>query len=107
VDEFALCSQATTYIGVLETFPDGAKLLQTNLEMDPQVVNLNVSMHIIIRGVTFEDSTLDKIINTSDFTYDPVSGKWLYAYRMISTPDLFTGSCHSLAIYQGSDPVGQ
>jgi hypothetical protein len=107
VDEFTLCSQATTYIGVLETFPDGAKLLQTNLEMGPQVVNLNVSMHIIIRGVTFEDSTLDKTINTSDFTYDAASGKWLCAYRMISTPDLFTGSCHSLAIYQGSDPVGQ
>jgi hypothetical protein len=107
VDEFTLRSQSTTYIGVLNTFPDGAKLLQTNLEMDPQVVNLNVSMHIIIRGVTFEDSTLDKTINTSDFTYDAASGKWLYAYQMIATPDLFTGTCHSIAIYQGSDPVGQ
>jgi hypothetical protein len=107
VDEFTLRSQATYYIGVVDTFPDGAKLLQTNLEMDPQVVNLNVSMHIIIRGVTFEDSTLDKTINTSDFTYDAARGKWLCAYRMISTPDLFTGSCHNLAIYQGNDWIGQ
>ena len=44
---------------------------------------------------------------TDAFTYDPVSGKWLYAYQMIATPDLFTGTCHSIAIYQGSDPVGQ
>jgi hypothetical protein len=107
VDEFTLFSQATAYIGVVETFPDGAKLLQTNLEMDPKVENLVVKLHIIIRGVTFEDSTLDKEINTSDFAFDPVSGKWLYPYRLISTPDLFTGSCHSIAVYQGSDQVGQ
>jgi hypothetical protein len=107
VDEFTLRSQSTTTIGVVETFPDGAKLVQTNLEMAPHVADLAVKLHIIIRGVTFEDSTLDKTINTSDFTYDAASGKWLCAYRMISTPDLFTGSCHSIAIYQGSDPVGQ
>jgi len=75
--------------------------------MDPHVLNLTVRMHIIIRGVTFEDSTLDKTLNTNDFTFDAASGKWLYAYRLISTPDLFTGSCHNLAIYQGSDQVGQ
>ena len=48
-----------------------------------------------------------KTLNTSDFTFDAVSGKWLCAYRMISTPDLFTGSCHNLAIYQGNDWIGQ
>jgi len=107
VDEFTLRSQSTTTIGVIETFPDGAKLVQTNLEMDPHVADLDVKMHIIIRGVTFEDSTLDKALNTDAFTYDPASGKWLYAYQMIATPDLFTGTCHSIAIYQGSDQVGQ
>jgi hypothetical protein len=64
-------------------------------------------MHIIIRGVTFEDSTLDKALITDDFTCNAASGKWLYTYRLISTPDLFTGSCHNLAIYQGSEQVGQ
>jgi hypothetical protein len=107
VDEFTMRSQSTTTIGVVETFPDGSKRVQTNLEMDPQVLDLGVNLHIIIRGVTFEDSTLDKILTTNAFTYDPVSGKWLYAYQMIATPDLFTGTCHSIAIYQGSDPVGQ
>jgi hypothetical protein len=107
VDEFTLRSQATTFIAVVDTFPDGAKLIQTNLEMAPHVPNLVVKLHIIIRGVTFEDSTLDLEINTSDFTYDEASGKWLYAYRMISTPDLFTGSCHDLAIYQSNDQVGR
>jgi hypothetical protein len=34
VDEFTLCSQATMYIGVVETFPDGAKLLETNTVPD-------------------------------------------------------------------------
>jgi len=107
LDEFTMRSQSTTTIGVVETFPDGAKRVQTNLEMDPQVLDLGVNLHIIIRGVTFEDSTLDKILTTNAFTYDPVSGKWLYAYQMIATPDLFTGTCHSITIYQGSDPVGQ
>ena len=107
VDEFTLRSQATMYIAVVETFPDGSKLLQTNLEMTPKVENLVVRMHIIIRGVTFEDSTLDMEINTSDFTYDAASGKWLYPYRMIASPDIQTGSCHDIAIYQGSDLVGQ
>jgi hypothetical protein len=107
VDEFTLRSQATTFIAVVETFPDGSKLLQTNLEMTPKVENLVVRMHIIIRGVTFEDSTLDMEINTSDFTYDAASGKWLYPYRMIASPDIQTGSCHDIAIYQGNDLVGQ
>ena len=107
IDEFTIRSQSTTTIGVIETFPDGAKLVQTNLEMDPQVLDLDVKLHIIIRGVTFEDSTLDKVLNTSSFTYDAVSGKWLYAYQMIATPDLFTGTCHSIIVTQGSDQVGQ
>jgi len=107
VDEFTMRSQSTTTIGVVETFPDGAKLIQTNLEMDPQVLDLGVNLHVIIRGVTFEDSTLDKVLNTDAFTYDAASGKWLYPYRMIATPDLFTGTCHSIAVTQGSDQVGQ
>jgi|GEM_PF-1473183 len=107
VDEFTLRSQAASYIGVLETFPDGSLLVGTNLEMDPQVLDLDVNLHIIIRGVTFEDSTLDKTLTTDDFIFDAASGKWLYPYRMIATPDLFTGTCHSIAVYQGSDQVGQ
>jgi hypothetical protein len=107
VDEFAFKTQADKYICAIETFPDGSKLLQTNLEMNPQILDLAVRMHIIIRGVTFEDSTLDKALNTNDFTYDAASDKWLCPYRMIATPDLITGSCHDIAIYQGSDQVGK
>lgn len=59
------------------------------------------------KGVTFDDSTLDMEVNTSDFAYDAASGKWLYAYRMIASDDFDAGSCHSLAIYQGGDQVGQ
>ena len=107
IDEFTLKSRSTTFIGVVEEFPDGAKLVETFLEMDPHVPDLTVRLHIIIRGVTFEDSTLDNELSTNDFTYDEASGKWLYPYRMIATPDLFTGSCHTIAIYQGEDQVGQ
>jgi len=45
-------------------------------------------------------------VNTSDFAYDAAKGKWLYAYRMIAAPDIHTGSCHDIAVYQGSDQVG-
>ena len=75
--------------------------------MTPHVADLDVNLHIIIRGVTFEDSTLDKTLTTNAFIFDPVSGKWLFAYRMIATPDLFTGTCHSIIVTQGSDQVGQ
>jgi len=109
VDEFTLGSQATMYIGVVETFPDGAKLLQTNLEMFPKVENLIVTLNIFIVGNTFEDSTLVKTINTSDFTLDPASGKYLYPYRMIRSPGAQGGGspCHTIKITQGSDQVGQ
>jgi hypothetical protein len=107
VDEFALKTQADKVIYVVETFADGSKLLQTNLEMTPHVLDLAVRMHIIIRGVTFEDSTLDKALNTSAFTYHAASGKWLCPYGLIATPDLVTGSCHDIAIYQGADQVGK
>lgn len=26
----------------------------------------------------------------------PLRGKWLCAYRMIASPDLFTGTCHMI-----------
>ena len=107
VDEFTLRSQATTFIAVVETFPDGAKLLETNLELAPKVEGLMVRLHIVAKGVTFEDSTLDLAVNTSAFTYDAASGKWLYPYRMIASADFDAGSCHSIAVYQGSDQVGQ
>ena len=109
VDEFTLCSQATMYIGVVETFPDGAKLLQTNLEMFPKVENLIVTLNIFIVGNTFEDSTLVKTINTSHFTFDAASRKWLYPYRMIRSPGAQGGGapCHTIKITQGSDQVGQ
>jgi hypothetical protein len=107
IDEFALKTQADKVIYVVETFADGSKLLQTNLEMTPHVLDLAVRMHIIIRGVTFEDSTLDKALNTSAFTYHAASDKWLCPYGLIATPDLVTGSCHDIAIYQGADQVGK
>jgi hypothetical protein len=99
----------TMYIGVVETFPDGAKLLETNLEMFPKVENLIVILNIFIVGNTFEDSTLVKTINTSDFTLDPASGKYLYPYRMIRSPGAQGGGapCHTIKIMQGSDQVGQ
>jgi hypothetical protein len=107
IDGFLLQTQAKKYIQVVSIFPDGSRLLQTNLEMIPKVENLVVRMHIFISGVTFEDSTLDMVINTSDFTYDAASGKWLYPYRMIAAPGVTYGACHTIAIYQGSDQVGQ
>ena len=109
VDEFTLKSQATTLIPVIDTFPDGAMLAESTLEMYPMVEGLTVRMNIFMVGNTFEDSTLEKTLSTSDFTFDPVSGKWLYPYRMIRSTGAQGGGspCHTIKIMQGSDQVGQ
>jgi hypothetical protein len=107
VDEFTLDTQATEFIGVIETFADGSMLVQTNLELSPKVENLIVTLNIFVSGVTFEDSTLVKTLNTSAFTLDAESGKYLYPYQMIVTPGIKTGTCHTIKVMQGSEQAGQ
>ena len=67
------------------------------------------TLDIFIVGNTFEDSTLQKVVNTSDFVLDPVSGKYLLPYRIIRSPGAQGGGspCHTIKIEQGSDQVGQ
>jgi hypothetical protein len=107
VDEFTLDTQATKFIGVIETFADGSMLAQTNLEMSPKVENLSVTLNIFVSGVTFEDSTLVKTLNTSSFTLDTESGDYLHPYQMIVTPGIKTGTCHTIKVWQGNEQVGQ
>lgn len=107
VDEFDIASQADRFIGVVDEFEDGSRLLRTNLMMRPKVEDLDVYMHIFKAGVTFADSTLDKTVNTSDFTRHEDAGGFLLPYSLIIPPDYAGGPCHTLEVYQDGVKISE
>lgn len=103
VEEFDLTTQATNYVGVIETFPDGSKLIKTNLIMLPKILGIQVDLHVFVAGVFFDDGTLDKTIMTDDFDN---SSPALYEYRMIKNANVTVGACHTIKIYQNNVQIG-
>ncbi len=103
IDEFDLTSQSAQYIGLVEEYPDGSMLVETNLAITPKISGLEVVLHIFVSGVTFPDATLDKTIMTDSFDN---SSPALFPYQMIVNQGVTTGSCHTIKVYQNSVQIG-
>lgn len=107
VDGFELYTTARSLIQVVETFPDGSRLVESELVMDPLIFNLDVKMHAFVAGVTFEDSTLDLNISTNNPAFRLTNGQGRFTYRMIMSPGSHPKACHIIKIYQNGIQVGQ
>ena len=107
VDVFDLTSQAGQFIGVVDEFEDGSMLLRTNLTMLPKVDDLEVRLHIFKAGVTFDDSTIDKTIDTTNFTLDEESLLYLHPYELIIPANYTGGPCHTIMVFQHGVQIGQ
>jgi PA14 domain len=107
IDEFDIRTTATRRIVVDEQLPDGTYLFHATMLMDPYVPDLLLNMKIYIAGVTFDDSTLRRLVSTSIFSKDAQSA-WSgvsYPYGMIRSPGVNSGLCHSFSVYQNGIQV--
>ena len=104
VDEFTFLTQAKKYIGLVEEYEDGSMLVQTNMQMSEKISSLEFRLNIFVSGVTFEDSSLKKILYTDNFTSTIPA---LHPYQMIANPGIKTGTCHNIKVYQRGVLIGQ
>ena len=104
IDAFTIGSTAERFIGVVDTFEDGSMLVQADLLLEPKYQGLDIILHIFVAGVTFEDSTLTKVIASDDFVTGE-DGIARYSYQMIMLEGLVTGPCHTIAVQQDGPPI--
>lgn len=98
VDEFTLRTTAETRIALVGTLSGGKQLLEAQLIMSPLVPHLDVKLSTYTGGITFEDSTLEAMINSSAFERQGQNG--IFTYRIIRSPG--AAACHSIQTFQSS-----
>ncbi len=98
VDEFTIRTTAEKYISLVGTLPNGKQILEAQLIMSPLVKNLDVKLSMYTGGVTFEDSSLVKMISTNEFAGQNGDGNCVY--RMIRNPG--AAACHNIDVFQSS-----
>jgi hypothetical protein len=98
---FHLQSGNNTSTRVVETYSDGSQLVEMLLIMSPVLSDLTVELDVIVGGVTFDDGTTTKILTALDF-----DNLGRHVVRFIRPASARTSVCHSIKVFQGSDPVG-
>jgi len=98
IDEFTLRTTAEKYIALVGALPNGKQILEAKLIMSPLVPNLDVKLSMYTGGITFEDSSLEKWVNTNEFTMGLDEGD--YVYRIIRSPG--SAACHSIDAFQAT-----
>lgn len=99
--DFQLWSAGSTYVRVLQTYPDGSQLIETLIIVSPMPADLSVQLDVIVGGVTFDDGSTSKTLTATDF--DPL-GRAIV--RFIRPASAKTSVCHSVKAYQGNVLVG-
>jgi PA14 domain len=96
---FELESNSGSSIKCIKIYPDGTYLCEASLLMRPLIPGLSIHMHAFISGVTFEDSKIDKVVSSDQFSLlNNKSGFVLY--KLLRAPGVHTGVCHSWVSYQ-------
>ena len=98
---FRLYSSSETGVFVVETYPDGSRLVEMVLVLSPVRPQVAVHVDIIVGGITFDDGSLSKILQPADF------GELGEArVRFIHPADAETSVCHKTRAYQGGVMLG-
>lgn len=101
LNTFYLASNDETHIQVLETFPDGDRLISTNIVLDHIPDDLELEVYIFFAGVTFSDGSIRKYLTAVDF--DELGRATLY---FISPADLDPTVCHRIKVTVGDTDFG-
>jgi hypothetical protein len=100
-DGFQLYVSSETYVNVLQTYPDGSKLVETMEVLSPVLPDITVQILVLVGGVTFEDGTTFKELTAADF-----DALGQYRLRFLMPAGVQTADCHRIQVMQGATLVG-
>jgi hypothetical protein len=101
MNNFELWSGGSTYVKVLQVYPDGSQLVEMMVIVSPMPADLLLRLDVIVGGVVFDDGTTTKTLTATDF--DPLGRAVVHFIRPASAR---TSVCHSLKAFQGNALVG-
>lgn len=104
VTPFEMYTTAEKMMELIDIYDDKSSLCQAKLVMTPLIHGIDVHMYAFVSGVTFEDSTTDKIFSTENFVEEN-PGIGIYTYQLIRAPGIKTGACHAWEASQSAVPV--
>ena len=99
---FNLSSSKDTDVRIIQTLPDGNRIVEMSVVLNRAVTDITVQLNIAVSGVTFDDGTVVKKLTAADFDELGVA-----KVRFIYPAGTKTSVCHTLSIYQGSTLVGK
>ena len=88
--------QEEGYVKVIETFPDGSKLIEGYVVMNEVPADLKLTLSMIASSIVFEDGTRTKTLTAADFDEHGVA-----RYNIIMPSYAVTATCHNITMYQG------
>ncbi len=103
IDVFTMSDSASSYITIVQAYPDGSLLCEGTMTMIPLVRALDFHMQAYIAGVTFPDSTTSMTVSTDLFTPDGFGGQ--YTYQIIRGPSDTGHVCHTWSVTQAGIPI--
>jgi len=106
VSEFDLRDENGAVIPVIATYPDGSRLVQATIRMTPVVANLDVDFRVFVSGATLDDGAILRRVRSDAAFTAQGDGSGVYPLRLIMGPQLASGPCHSMAVWQGGVQVG-
>lgn len=99
---FRVFAAPDTYNQIIETYPDGSRLVEAIVILSPMLPDLKVQIRVLAGGVTFDDGTTFRELTVADF-----DSLGQYKVRFILPVSAKTANCHSVTVIQGpSDLVG-
>ena len=98
---FRVFAAPDTYNQIIESYPDGSRLVETMVILSPVLPDLTVQLRIIVGGVMFDDGTTYKELSATDF--DALGQCKL---RFLMPENVVTANCHRITVMQGTEKVG-
>jgi regulation of enolase protein 1 (concanavalin A-like superfamily) len=96
----ALYSGDQTGFEVVETLPDGTRIIELTLAVNGNLDDLSFLLDVFANGLTFEDGSVSRWVTAADFDS---TGR--ARIRFIASKDTHSG-CHKLQVFQGGKLVG-
>lgn len=97
---FEMFVDGQTYDNLIQTYPDGTRLVQTMLVVWPLAPGVTVEVHIFVAGVTFDDGTTTKWLTAANFDSQ---GRCLVNFLWPASSH--TSVCHTITVWQGNNVV--
>ena len=101
IQGFRFFNDADSWLRLVQTYDDGAQLVEAGFILSPVLPNVTVQSQVIVSGVTFGDGTLNKTLTADDF-----DSLGICRVRFLRAKGVKTSVCHATRLYQGDELIG-